>query len=120
MKLQEHTAYINTRKVSSIVWDISRDWDKNTLMTVGNQLIRAADSISANIAEGWNRYTKKDKINFFIIARGSVGETQDWIEKAFGRKLITLDLYRELIKLILALPREINGLIKSCNNNLSH
>jgi len=37
-------------------------WDYFAKKTVGEQFIDAVDSISANIAEGFGRYHKKDKI----------------------------------------------------------
>lgn len=120
MTVQEHTSYKNARRVAEIVWKTSKNWDHETLKTIGNQVIRSADSISANLAEGWSRYTKRDKINFFIIARGSAGETLDWIEKAFNRRLINPIDYSETKQLLLDLPKEINGLIKGVNQNLKH
>ncbi|MBA4411197.1 MAG: four helix bundle protein [Bacteroidota bacterium] len=45
--------------------------------TIGAQFIEAADSISANIAEGFGRYHKKDKIKFYYYSRGSTFESTD-------------------------------------------
>jgi len=118
MNFTEHTAYKKARELSSIIWNSSREWDRSILTTLGNQLIRAVDSISANLAEGWNRYSKKDKINFFIIARGSVAETADWLEKAYERNLISLSEYNNAQEILISLPKEINGLIKGTNLNL--
>lgn len=118
MNVQEHTAYKKARELSTIIWQISRRWDRDILSTIGNQLIRATDSISANLAEGWSRYSKKDKINFFIIARSSVNEVTDWVEKACERSLInTLD-YRKAKEILDSLPKNINGLIKGTRDNL--
>ena len=118
MKVEEHTAYIKSRRLSKMIWDLSRNWNLQALSTLGNQLIRSADSISANLAEGWNRYSKKDKTNFYIIARGSIGETMDWINKAFERNLINQLQYSQLQDLLEELPKEINGLIKGTNQHL--
>lgn len=120
MSVQDHTAYKKARKIADVVWKVSRGWDKLTLATIGNQLIRSADSISANLSEGWNRYTKRDKINFFIIARASVAETSDWIGKAYERELIQPHEYLAIQHLLFSLPKEINGLIKGTNQNLKN
>ncbi|MBW2171114.1 MAG: four helix bundle protein [Deltaproteobacteria bacterium] len=56
--------------------------------TIGKQLVRAADSISANLAEGHGRYHFNDRLNFCYYARGSLEETKSWISKATRRGLM--------------------------------
>lgn len=118
MIVKNHTSYIQARELSNIIWKISRRWNKEILILFGYQLIRAVDSISANLAEGWNRFTKKDKINFYIIARGSAAESLDWAEKAFERNQITLDEYTRIKNLLEKIIKDINGLIKGTSLNL--
>jgi len=83
------------------------------------QYIRAIDSISSNLAEGFGRYGKKDKIKFYRYSFGSIKESQNWTQKALIRKLITKDQYRHIMEKINKLPREINHLIKYTNEKLS-
>jgi len=62
---------------------------------VGDQLLRAADSIGANIVEGYGRHHVKDKARFYSIARGSLEETLLWVRKARDRGLLTsVEAYR--------------------------
>jgi four helix bundle protein len=56
---------------------------------MGEQFVAAIDSISANIAEGFGRYGKKDKIKFYRYSQGSMNESLDWNQKAKVRKLIS-------------------------------
>ncbi len=81
-----------------------------------SQLRRAANSVSANIAEGFGRNTNKDKNNFYIISHGSAFETQNHliygIEIGYFEKNIVeqfLANYDELIY-------ELNKLLKSLGN----
>ena len=120
MNVTEHTAYQSARKLSQVVWNVSRGWDKMTQRTLGSQLIRSSDSISANLAEGWSRDSKKDKCNFYVIARASVSETKDWIEKAYERDLLDKDSYMKIESILTNLPRDINGLIKGTKQNLQN
>ena len=70
------------------VWNIVIKWNWFAKSTVGNQLVRAADSIGANIAEGNGRRDTKDNRRFVRIAWGSLNETQHFLRRAYRRKLI--------------------------------
>ncbi|OQZ00412.1 MAG: hypothetical protein B6D35_06750 [Candidatus Brocadia sp. UTAMX2] len=93
-------------------------WDYFTKDTVGKQFVRAVDSISANIAEGFGRYFKKDKINFYRYGNGSIKESFDWNEKAEVRNLINKDEYQYIFNELQKLPKEINQLVKTTNTKL--
>jgi four helix bundle protein len=80
------------------------------LWTVGVQLVRSADSIGANIAEGLGRGTLADQRRLFLIARGSVLETEHWLERAAERNLLEHDAYRDALA---ELGRMLNGLIRA-------
>lgn len=94
-------------------------WDYLAKDTLGKQMIRSVDSISANIAEGYGRYHKKDKEKFYYNARGSVYESIDWLHKAKLRKLVTEEEYQEIYKILSELPKQINGLISWTENKLT-
>ena len=55
---------------------------------IGNQVLRSASSISANIAEGFGRRTGKEYTHYLIVARGSTTETLDWYLKCRDLHLI--------------------------------
>ena len=75
--------------------------------------------MSANIAEGFGRYGKKDKIKFYRYSFGSMKESQDWTQKALTRKLITQEQYQYIFNELVKLPRELNSLIKFTNEKLA-
>ena len=93
-------------------------WDWFAKSTIGTQYARAVDSISANIAEGFGRYAKKDKIHFYRYAYGSLKESLDWNEKAKVRNLMTNEDYNRIFKELQLLPQEINQLIQYTNEKL--
>ncbi len=64
-------------------------WSSFNKQTVGMQLVRAADSIGANIAEGYGRTHRQDALRFYSIARGSLEETLFWLKRCRQRKLLT-------------------------------
>ena len=118
LKITDIEAYNIGFDFSNKVWDLVIIWSYLAQKTIGAQFIDAADSISANIAEGFGRYHKKDKIKFYHYSRGSVVECVDWLEKSRVRKLITADQYLQLRNELEKLPKAINSLIKYTNLQL--
>lgn len=119
LQLNDICAYTQSFALANYVWSIVRKWDFFAKDTIGKQFVRAVDSISANIAEGFGRYTKKDKINFYRYSFGSIKESLDWNEKAHVRKLLSDDKYGHILNQLKQLPREVNYLIKFTNDRLS-
>jgi four helix bundle protein len=111
LQLNDVNAYKMSYSLSNKVWVIVAKWPIFAKNTVGTQYVRAIDSISANIAEGFGRYFKKDKILFFRIARGSVMESLDWTLKAKERGFLGESQYEEVIGVLKQLPKYINQLI---------
>lgn len=81
LKLNDIEAFRVSFHLSNYVWDIVLKWNNFPQRTVGEQFIKAVDSISANIAEGFGRYGKKDKIKFYRYSQGSLSESLNWNEK---------------------------------------
>jgi len=77
-----------------------------------DQLNRAALSIATNIAEGNGRFTKVDRKNFFIIARGSVHECAPLLEVSRRKKLISETTYSQFREDLETLAKMLSGLIK--------
>jgi len=118
LRLNDVQPYKTAFNLSNYVWKIVTRWDYFAKDTVGKQFVKAVDSISANIAEGFGRYFKKDKINFYRYSNGSVKESFDWNEKAKVRNLVSEDEYRHIFNELQKLPREINQLVKITNSKL--
>ena len=81
--------YRLSEELSDIVWEVVTAWKIRARDTVGKQMIRSADSVGANIAEGTGRGTYKDNRRFIDNARGSLYETRHWLRRAFKRRLLT-------------------------------
>lgn len=119
LKLNDIGAYKVAFHLSNYVWDLIIKWKPFARNTIGSQFVRSVDSISANIAEGFGRYTKKDKVSFYRYSYGSIKESLDWNEKAKQRNLISQKDYSHILGELNKLPRELNGLIKYTNEKLA-
>jgi four helix bundle protein len=101
MKLvQDLDIYKLSEKLSDIIWFDFDCWSPKVQNTIGYQIIRSSDSIAANIAEGYGRYTSADRKKFYMYARGSFEETKAWLRKLIRRKIIAsndIDRYTMLI-----------------------
>ena len=95
------------------IWSIVIEWSVFGRDTVGKQLVKAADSIGANIAEGTGRGTFVDNRRFVRIARGSLNETQHWLRRAFRRRLLTDKQVRNLKPIIEELAPKLNAYLNS-------
>lgn len=118
LQLNDIDCYKRALSLSNYVWSIVIVWDHFAKNTVGIQFVRAVDSISANIAEGFGRFGKKDKVRFYYFAFGSLKESLDWNEKSQIRKLLTKDQYEHILGELQVLPKEIHQLIKFTNIKL--
>lgn len=105
--------YQLAEQLSDLAWDIVQLWSRLAQDTVGKQLIRAADSIGANLAEGSGRGTRIDNRRFAHIARGSLYETKHWLRRAFRRNLLSDEQIISIKALMDELIRTLNGYIRS-------
>lgn len=118
LTLNDIESYKIAFHLSNFVWSIVVKWDFLARDTVGKQFITSTDSISANIAEGFGRYSKKDKIKFYRYSFGSLHESLDWNQKSKTRNLLTEKEYQHIFTELQKLPRSIHHLINYTNEKL--
>ena len=105
--------YKLAEEIADLIWEISSKWDWFSRDTIGKQVVRSADSIGANIAEGVGRYGTQDNKRFAYFARGSLFETKHWLRRAFRRKLLTPGQIEELKSKLDELAPRLNAYINS-------
>lgn len=97
---------------SDNIWNIVGNWKFFEKDTIGKQIVRSADSISANIAEGYGRYYYKESKQFYFYARGSIQETKAWVNKCKRRGIIPLDIANSLISYAEKIMAKLNAYIR--------
>ncbi len=119
-KLEDLEVYNLSEIISDKIWKIVTGWEYFAKDTIGKQLCRAADSISANIAEGYGRYHFKENKNFCYYSRGSILEVKSFLRKSKNRNLISENCYLELYTELQTVHLKLNAYIKYIGkNNLS-
>ena len=105
--------YRLSEELADTIWEIVATWRQFARDTVGKQLVRAVDSIGANIAEGTGRGAFQDNRRFVRIARGSLNETKHWLRRAYRRKLLSQEQTNALKPLLDELAPRLNVYLKS-------
>jgi four helix bundle protein len=105
--------YKLSEELADAIWEIVLEWEPFATTTVGKQIVRSADSIGANIAEGTGRGTFQDNRRFVRTARGSLNETIHFLRRAFRRKLLTERQVKRLKPLVDNLAPQLNSYLKS-------
>ncbi|RLB95717.1 MAG: four helix bundle protein [Deltaproteobacteria bacterium] len=113
MNLEDLEIYQLSMEIGERIWQIVDKWAYFPKDTIGKQLVKSADSIAANISEGYGRYHFKEAKNFSYYARGSLYETGTWLKKAYLRQLIEEKEYIELSTFTQTLGIKLNNYIKS-------
>ena len=113
MDLEDLRVYNQAMDLGEEVWQIVIKWKSFEKDTMGKQLVRAADSIAANLSEGFGRYHYKETKNFSYYSRGSLFETKTWLTKANKRQLLNDEKFNSLISEIDVIGKMLNNYIKS-------
>lgn len=95
------------------IWEMVSQWNEFTRNTIGQQLVRTADSIGANVAESYGRYNYGEKIQFLYYSRGSLYETKYWLRRTSQRRLLTKQQVEQYANQLDEVAKQINTFIKS-------
>ncbi|MCT7979755.1 four helix bundle protein [Laspinema olomoucense] len=111
--------YQLSAELADLIWDIVREWDTFAKNTIGQQIVRSADSIGANIAEGCGRGSFQDNRRFVKIARGSLNETRHWLTRAAKRQLLTEEQINQIKPIVHELAPKLNAYLNSIGSQKS-
>lgn len=119
MNLQDLKAYSIAMKIGELTWIWVKTWDHLAKNSIGKQWVDSADSIAANISEAEGRYNFPDRKRFYVIARGSLYESETWSKKSLNRNLISNTQYEEYIDLIEQCRKMINSYIYNLKQKIN-
>lgn len=105
-------------ELENYAWGIYIKMDWQIKKVIGDQFIRAMDSMGSNVAEGYGRYHYLDKVKFYYNARGSQLESNHWVLMLYNRKIITKMQFEHMLEKLKNINRGLNELINSTKRNL--
>jgi four helix bundle protein len=117
--LEELRVYCAAEQITDAIWQAVVEWNQFAKDTVGKQVVRAADSIGANIAEGYGRGSFVDNRRFVKIARGSLYETRYFLRRAERRQLVSSDDAAHLHAMLQSLAPSLNAYLRSIGSGVA-
>ncbi|MBW3523414.1 four helix bundle protein [Chryseobacterium sp. NKUCC03_KSP] len=96
----------------TLIYELTRDFPKDEIFGLTNQIRRASISIPSNIAEGAARNSTKEFIHFLYISLDSQQEIDTQLLIAKNLKYISEEKYAEIVLKIETVGKLLNGLIK--------
>lgn len=105
--------YQLSEALADLIWDAVWDWDNFARDTIGKQIVRSADSVGANIAEGTGRGTFQDNRRFVYNSRGSLNETMHFLRRAYKRELLSSKQVNEIKQVVDKLAPKLNAYLRS-------
>ncbi|MCC7302097.1 MAG: four helix bundle protein [Bacteroidia bacterium] len=114
IELENLEVYKAALRLSEIAWAVFQRLPRHLQFSIGDQFIRSSDSIGANIAEAYGRYSYLDRIRILYIARGSYFEScKHWLQLLEKRSLISREHFQDYKATGKNLEYKLNRWIKS-------
>jgi len=110
--LEDLPIWKSAKDIAIEVYQITAKSDFKRDYSLVDQMRRSAVSVSSNIAEGYERGTKKEFIYFLYIAKGSLGELRSQFIIAFELNYVSYEIFQNFNEKCLNLSRRIQGFIK--------
>lgn len=111
-KYTELEVWNQARKLVATVYSATNNYPKEEQFGLVNQMRRCSVSIPSNIAEGCGRHHKKESIQFFFIARGSLYELETQLYLSFDLEFITETDLNNILSQLETVRKLLNGFIR--------
>jgi four helix bundle protein len=102
----------NAKDLAVLIYTLTAKGTLSKDFSLRDQMRRSAISISSNIAEGFERGSKQELIQFLYIARGSCGELRSQITIAKDLGFLDNQRASKLISEAVDISKQINGFIE--------
>jgi four helix bundle protein len=111
-KYIELNVWVEARKLVSSIYSATKTFPKEEQFGLTNQMRRCGISIPSNIAEGCGRNYKKDSLQFFFVARGSLYELETQLYLSNDLNFIDSTCLENLLNQLETVRKLLNGFIR--------
>jgi four helix bundle protein len=118
IRFQDLDAWREGHKLVLMIYKTTKRFPNEELYGLVSQMRRSAVSITSNIAEGFCRFSAKEKVKFYFVALGSTAEIQNQLIIAKDVELIPASVLSEIMDQSVKVHKIINGLIRSSKRNI--
>jgi four helix bundle protein len=112
MRIEKFEEIISWQKAKCLTLEIYNIFENQKDFNFKNQIQRSAISIMNNIAEGFERRTNKEFVQFLYIAKGSAGEIRSMLYIAKDLNYITEEQFKKLYDEIIVISKLLSNFIK--------
>ncbi len=106
-------------KLVLLVYKITKEFPKEELFSLINQMRRAVVSITSNIAEGFSRQSFKEKLRFYYMALGSLTELQNQLLIAKDLDYLKQKEFDETVEQVINVHKLLNAFIAKTKSILN-
>lgn len=110
---QDLKAWQESYRLTIMVYKATKNFPREEIFALISQIRRSASSVPSNIAEGFSRFSDKDKSHFYTIALGSLTETQNHLLISKGVEYLDQKNFDEIWNQTIIVSKLCNGLIRS-------
>jgi len=110
-QFEDMPVWQDARKLTSMIYGITAKGKFSSDYGLKDQMQRSAVSVMSNIAEGYERHTKKEFIAFLYHAKGSVGELRSQLYVALDLQYISQSEFEEAFTLSVSIINQTAGFI---------
>ena len=111
--------YVNSKELTKYVYTLIKQFPQEEKFALCSQIRRAVTSIPINIAEGFGRFSQKEKARFVEIAFGSLTELFCEMEISYELGYLTKEQYEETERQMTIISKQLSNLHKSVTNNFT-
>ena len=111
--------YVNSKELTKYVYTLIKQFPQEEKFALCSQIRRAVTSIPINIAEGFGRFSQKEKARFVEIAFGSLTELFCEMEISYELGYLTKEQYEETEQQMTIISKQLSNLHKSVTNNFT-